>query len=181
MSNPNHTAFDANGRDMTVMDNPPAQKANTSPAQKAGEKPSNPKDAMGVNKVAFSTLSMPVIAEMAVGMTEGGMKYGRHNYRNAGIRASVYYDAAMRHLTAWWEGEDIDKDSGLSHIAKAMTTLMVLRDAQLRDMVTDDRPPSSEEWMGHLNHLTAALRKKYPNPKPAITLNDVPPAMVLYT
>jgi hypothetical protein len=60
-------------------------------------------------------VSAPVLAEVGLGMLEGGHKYGRHNYRAIGVRTSIYYDAAMRHLTAWWEGEDIDAESGFAN------------------------------------------------------------------
>src|ERR1700761_3416714 len=83
-------------------------------------KRSNPKDAVGTGKVPVSTVSAPVIAEVGLAMLEGARKYGRHNYRAIGVRASVYYDAAQRHLMAWWEGQDIDPASGLSHVSKAI-------------------------------------------------------------
>lgn len=135
-----------------------------------GSKPSNPKDALGVMKVALSYVSMPVMMEAALGMMEGGHKYGRHNYRSIGVRASIYYDAAMRHLTAWWEGEDCDPDSQLSHITKAITSLIVLRDAMIQDMWTDDRPPKSPaKWIDKLNDNVKKLNEKYPNPKKPYT------------
>lgn len=129
------------------------------------EKETNPKDAVGIKKVPMSCVSMPVVMEMALGMMEGARKYGRHNYRVAGVRASVYYDAAMRHLAAWWEGQDIDPDSGLSHIAKAMSCLHVLRDAMLNDMWTDDRPPKfkNQEWVAEMNKKAAEIIEKYPD------------------
>src|SRR5437879_6154887 len=93
-------------------------------------KDTKPKDAMGMKKVPFSTISAPVMAELGVAMLEGALKYGRHNYRVIGVRASVYYDAVMaRHMPCWWEGEDEDPDSGLSHVTKAIASLVVLRDA----------------------------------------------------
>ncbi|MEM9341755.1 MAG: dATP/dGTP diphosphohydrolase domain-containing protein [Pseudomonadota bacterium] len=104
-------------------------------------KDTNPKDAVGTKKPQFSTVPMNVVQEVGAGMLEGARKYGRHNYRASGVRASVYFDATMRHLTSWWEGEDVDPDSGLSHITKALCSLVVLRDAQMNKMVTDDRPP----------------------------------------
>lgn len=134
------------------------------------EKPSNPKDAVGIKKVPYSTVPAEVIAELAVGMLEGALKYGRHNYRIIGVRASVYYDAALRHLTSWWEGEDIDPDSQLSHITKAIASLTVLRDAMIKDNWTDDRPPKLKEgWMADLNKRAEELLKKYPSPVPAYT------------
>lgn len=131
-------------------------------------KPTNPKDAIGSTKTPFSTLSMRVIAEVGVAMLEGACKYGRHNYREAGVRASVYFDAVTaRHLSAWWEGEDIDPDSGLSHVTKAISALVVLRDSMLAGNWIDDRPPKAEPgWLVALNELAAAIVAKYPNPKP---------------
>lgn len=125
---------------------------------------SNPKDAVGTTKVPFTALSFPVIAELAVGMTEGTLKYGKYNYREIGVRSSIYIDAAMRHLTAFWEGEDIDPDSGMSHIVKAMSSLMVLRDAMIRNMVTDDRPTGTLGFIKALNKKVEALVEKYPEP-----------------
>jgi hypothetical protein len=130
------------------------------------KKPSNPKDALGILKVPMSTVSAPVLAELGVAMLEGAMKYGRHNYRVIGVRASVYYDAVMaRHMPAWWEGEDEDPDSGLSHITKAIASLVVLRDAMIQGKCIDDRPPPSPKgWLTALNGKVKALLEKYPNP-----------------
>ena len=134
------------------------------------KKESNPKDRVGSKKVGMSNLSAFVVMEMALGMQEGAAKYGRHNYRIAGVRASVYYDAAMRHLMAWFEGEDIDEESGLSHITKALSCLSVLRDAMHNEMWTDDRPPRvSADWMKGMNEKASALIEKYPNPLPPFT------------
>jgi hypothetical protein len=112
---------------------------------KLSEKATNPKDAVGIKKWRyFTTVPMTVVAEIGVAMLEGARKYGRHNYRVAGVRASVYVDAAMGHIGQWWEGEDVDKDSKLSHITKAISSLVVLRDAMIQGMLTDDRPPAAK-------------------------------------
>ena len=125
-------------------------------------KPSNPKDAVGSKKVSMSVLPANVLMEVALGLQEGALKYGRHNYRAVGVRASVYYDATLRHLMAFWEGEDIDPDSQLSHVTKAISSLIVLRDSMLRENWTDDRPPkSSENWIGPLNERASALVQRY--------------------
>jgi hypothetical protein len=127
-------------------------------------KPSNPKDALGILKAPWSTVSAPVIAEVGVAMYEGARKYGRHNYRVIGVRASVYYDAVVaRHLADWWEGEDIDEDSGLHHVTKAIAGLVVLRDAMIQNKFIDDRPPASPKgWLAPLNAKIKALTAKYP-------------------
>lgn len=136
-------------------------------------KDTNPKDACGIKKVPFSTVSVPVMAEIGAAMLEGALKYGRHNYRAVGVRASVYYDALLRHIGAWWEGEDIDPESGLNHVVKALATLVVLRDAMLQDKLTDDRPPKSKVgWVNALNEQAKKLIEKFPNPLPAYLATD---------
>lgn len=106
-------------------------------------KESNPKDAAAVSQGRVSLGLFPDTAVLAgcMAMHEGREKYGQYNYRAVGVRASVYHEALRRHVAAWWNGEDIDPDSGLPHIWKALACLAVLIDAQSLDMVTDDRPP----------------------------------------
>lgn len=129
-------------------------------------KPSNPKDAIGIRKAPVSVIPACVIAELGVAMLEGSCKYGRFNFRAIGVRASVYYDATLRHLFAWWEGEDIDAESELSHITKAIASLVVLRDSMIQGNCTDDRAPRSFEFYQALNERTATLLEKYADKNP---------------
>lgn len=138
-------------------------------------KDTNPKDAVGIMKSPMSVIPGPVMQELGLALMEGARKYGRHNYRVAGVRGSVYYDATMRHLIAWWEGQDTDPDSGLSHITKAIASLVVLRDAMINDMVTDDRPPRVKGIDGFLlamNTLAASIISRIPKALPAYTQHD---------
>jgi len=134
-------------------------------------KETNPKDSVGVKKAPMSTVSSLVLAELGVAMLEGARKYGRHNYRVSGVRASVYKDALDRHMTAWWEGEDLDPDSGLSHVTKAIASLFVLRDAMICEMMEDDRPPRGAPagWLSELNKKAAEIIDRYPDAKEAFT------------
>lgn len=107
----------------------------------------DPKEAASLGKkISFLALPFRVLAGVALAMSEGSHKYGRHNYRAHGVRMSTYYDAVLHHLIAWWEGEDIDPDSGLNHIDKAIAGLMVLRDVMIGGGITDDRPPRDLTW-----------------------------------
>lgn len=125
-------------------------------------KPSNPKDALAIGKAPLSCVPVNVIADLGVAMLEGSLKYGRYNYRESDVRASVYFDAAVRHLFAWWEGEDIDPDSGMSHVIKAMASLTVLRDGMQQPGFTDDRPKQHTKLKyRELNKLAAALIEKH--------------------
>lgn len=135
------------------------------------KKLSNPKDIRGVRKVPASTVPAQVIAEVGLGLLDGAVKYGRHNYRVVGVRASIYYDATMRHLWDWWEGEDLDPDSGLNHISKAISSLVVLRDAMIQGTWADDRPPTScdPSWLKHLNECAEQIAQREKDPVPAYT------------
>ena len=129
-------------------------------------KETNPKDRVGVKKAPLSTVSALVLLEVGLAMLEGARKYGRHNYRVVGVLSSVYYDAAMRHMMAWWEGEDNDPDSGISHVTKAIASLVVLRDAMIQGKLEDDRPPQAcEVWMAELNMKAAEIIERYPEAK----------------
>ena len=130
-------------------------------------KASNPKDALGVRKVPFSVLPWRVLHGVALAMLEGACKYGRHNYRAVGVRASVYFDAAVaRHLSQWWEGEDLDADSGVHHVDKAMACLMVLRDSMLQGNPVDDRPMRGGLDIAPHNARAAALMDQYQDKQP---------------
>ncbi len=108
-------------------------------------KDTNPKDAVGTKKWRqYCTVPTTIIWELGVAMLEGARKYGRHNYRVAGVRASVYIDAAKGHIDQWWEGEDLDEESRLNHIIKAIASLAVLRDAMIQNKWVDDRPPKTD-------------------------------------
>lgn len=133
------------------------------------EKPSNPKDSVGILKPPLSCVPTGAIFRIGAAMNEGARKYGRHNYRAVGVRASVYYDALMRHMMAWWDGEDIDDESGLCHVDKAAACLVVLMDAQINGKLTDDRPPASAPYLPQLTQVIEAQALRYPNPKEAHT------------
>lgn len=145
----------------------PATEADVKAAQYAKSKPSNPKDIFGSNKAALSMVPSGVLMELALGMHEGALKYGRHNYRSIGVRGSIYYDAAIRHLMAWWEGEDLDPQSGagLHHVSKAIASLTVLRDAMIVGKFNDDRPPKLPDgWLDKMNEIAKSLNTGTANP-----------------
>lgn len=128
---------------------------------------SNPKDIVGVRKAPLSVLPWRVLWGVGLAMLEGACKYGRHNYRAVGVRASVYFDAVVsRHMGAWWEGEDIDAESGLSHIDKAIAGLMVMRDSMLAGNFVDDRPPRSVSGMDDLNRLAGEIMDRHKDKSP---------------
>jgi len=99
----------------------------------------NPKDAIGSDKIPFHLWPETATILGSLGLLDGALKYGRANWRVAGVRASIYYDACRRHLNKWFEGEDMDPDSGVPHLGHALACLAILADAQAAGKLNDDR------------------------------------------
>jgi len=127
----------------------------------------NPKDSVGKAKAPIHHVPLNVMTLVGLAMMEGARKYGSHNYREASVEAGVYIDALWRHISDWWEGRSVDPDSRLSHLVKAIATLVVLADAEMQGNMIDDRPPPSREgWQDEANKMAAAIVAKYPTSKP---------------
>lgn len=63
----------------------------------------------------------------------GSAKYGADNWRKVDNARTRYFDACHRHLSAWWQGEIHDQESGLHHLAHAVCCLMFLMWFELGD------------------------------------------------
>ena len=74
----------------------------------------------------------------------GAKKYSDNNWRK-GFNYSRLYAAALRHLFAFWMGEDNDKESGISHLAHAMCCIMFLLYQQKKGIGTDNRWKEGEK------------------------------------
>lgn len=72
-------------------------------------------------------------------LTFGARKYNAYNW-SQGIAWSRLYAATLRHLFAFWGGEDIDKDSGQHHLACAMCEIAFLLEHSEHKLGVDDRP-----------------------------------------
>lgn len=132
------------------------------------QKLSNPKDIIGSNKLPYHLCPTTFVAGIAMAFLEGCLKYGRSNFRAVGVRASIYYDACLRHLISWFEGEDIDPESGLSHLYKAGACLAVLADAMEAGKLNDDRMIKGgyEEAMKKFAPIIKELKEKYKDKMP---------------
>ncbi len=167
---------------LVLPETPPAE-----PATTANWKPTNPKDLIGLRRPrSWISVSWHVLREVSVAMLEGAFKYGRHNYRPAGVLASIYCDAAIDHITRFWEGQDndpdvtfVDKATGrkvaLSHITKAITSLIVLRDSMITGNWVDDRPVVTvgDDHRADMQIIVDGLFEKYPEPKKPFTQKEM--------
>ena len=80
------------------------------------------------NKPQYNLIPIPAAREVAKVLTFGAGKYGPNKWRDDGnvTKWSRTYASIHRHLNAFWEGEDLDPESGLSHLGHATTQLMIL-------------------------------------------------------
>ena len=117
-------------------------------------KSTNPKDSLGVNKLPLSLVPTTAIAVESLALLEGASKYGRQNWRATEVRATVYIDAALRHLQAYYEGEDVDPLSKVSHLGHVRACMAILIDAEVIGMLTDDRSYKGNFYRDFIDDLT---------------------------
>ena len=85
---------------------------------------------------------MRAIAEI---LAFGAEKYpddelGRRDYNwRRGFAWSRIYGAVLRHLTAWWDGEDLDPETGKSHLWHAGCDILFLIEFEITKTGRDDR------------------------------------------
>lgn len=141
------------------------------------EKPSNPKDIISTSKVPLDMCPDTLRVAVAAAFTEGALKYGKTNWRVAGVRSSVYKAALDRHMCAYWNGEDVDAESGMPHLWKAAACLAILIDAGTCGMLTDDRPPRADlsGMLRSVEPIVKALQEKHKDKNPRhYTIADTP-------
>lgn len=100
----------------------------------------NPKDAIGSTKLPLHLWPAEATALGCLGMLEGELKYGRNNMvAGEGVIASIYIAAGMRHLLAWFEGEENAPDTGTPHLANALATIAIVVKCIAQKKLIDDR------------------------------------------
>lgn len=124
------------------------------------EKPTNPKDMIGSNKLPMSLFPSSVIAYGCLGFLEGMLKYGLVNWREAGIRISIYLDAAERHHAKFKNGEWADPKTKVPHLSSILACYGIIVDAHTCGKLIDDRPKQAP-----LGELIEALEPIVPHLK----------------
>lgn len=118
------------------------------------EDSTNPKDRLGIKKVRLSLVPPSSTIYQATAMENGADKYGPYNWRTKKVIASIYIDAAKRHLNSWFDGEEFAEDSGVHHLAHALACLGIIVDAKETGNLIDDRPTP-----GNASQLIERLKK----------------------
>ena len=92
----------------------------------------------GKPKPKFSLIPQLALKEVAEVFSYGANKYEKYNFSN-GQDATVYTDAALRHIHKYLLNYDVDDESKLYHLAHACSNLMMLLDNDINNTTVDDR------------------------------------------
>lgn len=101
----------------------------------------NPKDIVGAKKIDLSLLPPAGVIHGAHALVDGAAKYGPYNWREHKIQCMIYLSAAMRHLQAFQDGEDLAPDSECHHLGHVIGCCSILLDAIETGNLIDNRPP----------------------------------------
>lgn len=83
---------------------------------------------------------IPPEAILALGrhFTVGAQKYDKHNWLR-GMDWTKCYDSLIRHILAWAQGEDFDKETGSHHMVAAAWNALALYIYHIYGIGNDDR------------------------------------------
>ena len=77
-------------------------------------------------KLRWSLLPGGTVQEIIKVLEFGAAKYGDNNWQRVPDARERYYNALMRHVEAWWQGESYDPESCIHHLAHACCCLLFL-------------------------------------------------------
>ena len=78
-------------------------------------------------KIRWSLLPWKEVEQIVEILTFGAQKYGDYNWQKSmADQKNRYFSALMRHLTAWFNGERCDKETGKSHLSHAGCCLLFM-------------------------------------------------------
>lgn len=77
-------------------------------------------------KLRWDLLPIREVEEVVEVLTAGANKYAPNNWQHVDNAIERYYAAAMRHLSAYRQGEATDTDDDLSHLSHAICNLIFL-------------------------------------------------------
>ena len=75
-------------------------------------------------KLSYTLLPFKALTEVVKVLEFGKLKYAKDNWQKVPNAKERYIDAAFRHLISYYEGETIDPESGLHHLAHATCCLL---------------------------------------------------------
>ena len=98
-------------------------------------------------KAPIHLVPVDAIKEIAMVLGFGAEKYGANNWRDDidSTEWSRTYSSLQRHLMSFWNGEDLDQESGFPHLHHAATQLIILMEQYNKAKNMDDRYITEEK------------------------------------
>ncbi len=94
-------------------------------------------------KARFDLLPPRPVEDVVRVLTFGASKYGDRNWEQ-GMPWMGCVASAKRHLSAWEQGQDLDPESGLPHLAHVATNVVFLLEYSRTHPEHDNRPGKGE-------------------------------------
>ena len=94
-------------------------------------------------KVRLDLIPPEVIFALGDILTKGAEKYEERNWEK-GMKWGRVYGALMRHLWTWWSGDNLDKETGKSHLWHAACCIAFLITYEERKIGEDDRKKNAK-------------------------------------
>ena len=85
------------------------------------------------DKLRYDLLPVQSVEWLVKVLTHGAEKYTPNSWQKVNPFYERYFAALMRHLMAWKQGEEIDPDSGLPHLAHVMCCTVFLLEGPNND------------------------------------------------
>ena len=101
------------------------------PAKSGGRKGRKPQE--------LSWIDPRVLLKLGEVARHGADKYEDGNNYRRGYNWSLSFNAAQRHALQFWDGEDLDDESGLPHVLHAAWHYLALASFMMRNVGNDDR------------------------------------------
>lgn len=89
-------------------------------------------------KPRMHLLPPKAITEVAKVLTFGAQKYDEDNWRKLDNLQNRYTSGALRHIFAHMDGEQLDPESGISHLAHALCCLLFKLEIELEQNLLSD-------------------------------------------
>ena len=100
-------------------------------------------------KPKMHLLPPKAINEVAKVLTFGAQKYDEENWRKLEDLQSRYSSGALRHIFAHLDSEDLDPESGLSHLAHAICCLLFKLEIELENAKIEEEKPREVDITEH--------------------------------
>lgn len=106
-------------------------------------------------KTRYDLIPPEVLEAIGRILTYGAEKYGDRNWEQGGIGYSRYFAALMRHMWSYHSGEQLDPESGMSHLWHAACNIaMMIATVERSELASKDpgnqKPKKAPKSNGHL-------------------------------